>query len=117
MSYTPSTHEQPYINSVVLNNLDTLRSYGSAGDELENVPPDYRRNLNRTSVPVASDNDSLHKPTWAELQIAGEKIKNDLKLGSPMLRVPNRSYANEEDPRLLGGMFYFLFVENEGMKV
>lgn len=30
-----------------LNNLDTLRSYGSAGDELENVPLDYLRNLNR----------------------------------------------------------------------
>lgn len=33
---------------IPLNNLDTLRSYGSAGDELENVPPDYRRNLNRS---------------------------------------------------------------------
>lgn len=32
-----------------LNNLDTLRSYGSAGDELENVPLDYLRNLNRGS--------------------------------------------------------------------
>lgn len=30
-----------------MNNLDTLRSYGSAGDELENVPADYVRNLNR----------------------------------------------------------------------
>jgi len=30
-----------------LNNLDTLRSYGSAGDDLENVPLDYLRNLNR----------------------------------------------------------------------
>lgn len=29
-----------------LNNVDTLRSYGSAGDELEGIPPDYRRNLN-----------------------------------------------------------------------
>jgi len=32
-----------------LNNLDTLRSYGSAGDDLENVPLDYLRNLNRGS--------------------------------------------------------------------
>lgn len=35
------------VTSNQLNNLDTLRSYGSAGDELENVPLDYLRNLNR----------------------------------------------------------------------
>lgn len=65
--------------AVALNNLDTLRSYGSAGDELENFPPDYLRNLNRaTPVPnttlahtntgntTSSDTDSLHKPIWQE---------------------------------------------------
>lgn len=67
--------------AVALNNLDTLRSYGSAGDELENFPPDYLRNLNRsTPVPnptlaltntavgnaTLSDTDSLHKPIWQE---------------------------------------------------
>lgn len=68
------------MNPAILNNLDTLRSYGSAGDELENVPPDYRKNLNRTSIPIAnhSDSDSLHKPTWAEQMnsIDTNKIKN-----------------------------------------
>jgi len=82
---------------VALNNLDTLRSYGSAGDELENFPPDYLRNLNRsTPVPppslilanpvggnaTGSDTDSLHKPSWQEqMQLASfitdtTKIKN-----------------------------------------
>lgn len=82
---------------MALNNLDTLRSYGSAGDELENFPPDYLRNLNRsTPVPppsltlanpvggnaTGSDTDSLHKPTWQEqMQLASfitdtTKIKN-----------------------------------------
>nr|XP_034195560.1 fat-like cadherin-related tumor suppressor homolog isoform X8 [Osmia lignaria] len=100
-SYTPSSNNEPapYSNSaaVALNNLDTLRSYGSAGDELENFPPDYLRNLNRTTpVPppsltlanpvggnaTGSDTDSLHKPSWQEqMQLASfitdtTKIKN-----------------------------------------
>lgn len=32
----------------MINNLDTLRSYGSAGDELE-IAPDYGKNLNRST--------------------------------------------------------------------
>ncbi|XP_046394541.1 fat-like cadherin-related tumor suppressor homolog isoform X2 [Ischnura elegans] len=94
-SYTPSGANDPTTAAAVafttLNNLDTLRSYGSAGDELEStVPPDYLRNLNHSHtrgglsngggtiggvattpllVPVTSPNsvggsDSLQKP-WA----------------------------------------------------
>lgn len=64
-SYTPSATEPTYIP---LNNLDTIRSYGSAADELETYPmlgiasfnssavgslaghnnPDYLPNLNRS---------------------------------------------------------------------
>ncbi|XP_014600494.1 PREDICTED: fat-like cadherin-related tumor suppressor homolog isoform X3 [Polistes canadensis] len=110
-SYTPSSNNEPtaYGNTaaVALNNLDTLRSYGSAGDELENFPPDYLRNLNRTTPvpppsltltnsvvggnPTSSDTDSLHKPTWQEqMQLASfitdtTKIKNDLKRASPVV--------------------------------
>lgn len=72
VSYTPSSNaDQNYqCNNVILNNLDTLRSYGSAGDELENVPDIYRKpsrpnpiiNINGTS----SDCDSLHKQTWSD---------------------------------------------------
>lgn len=91
-SYTPSSNEPiyNYNPAVVLNNLDTLRSYGSAGDELENVPPDYLRNLNRNGgiITNGSETDSLHKSTWAEqMHLAsfadGAKIKNDLKHNSP----------------------------------
>ncbi|XP_034945358.1 fat-like cadherin-related tumor suppressor homolog isoform X2 [Chelonus insularis] len=108
-SYTPSSNNEPTYGTsaaVALNNLDTLRSYGSAGDELENFPPDYLRNLNRsTPVPnptlslanpvcgntTGSDTDSLHKSTWQEqMHLASfisdnAKIKNDLKRASPVV--------------------------------
>ncbi|KAK0095182.1 hypothetical protein PV326_009029, partial [Microctonus aethiopoides] len=109
-SYTPSSNNEPtsYGTSaaVALNNLDTLRSYGSAGDELENFPPDYLRNLNRsTPIPnptltlanpvggnaTGSDTDSLHKPNWQDqMHLASfisdtPKIKNDLKRTSPVV--------------------------------
>ncbi|KAL0839199.1 hypothetical protein ABMA28_015971 [Loxostege sticticalis] len=58
-----------------LNNVDTLRSYGSAGDELEGIPPDYRRNLN---IDPAHDrkpwSEQMHLHTFVD-----NKIYNDLK--------------------------------------
>lgn len=72
-SYTPSASEPTYIP---LNNLDTIRSYGSAADELETYPmlgmptfgngvvgghnnPDYHPNLNRNGIGSASTNGGL----------------------------------------------------------
>lgn len=90
-SYTPSSNnEQVLLSSaaaVALNNLDTLRSYGSAGDELENFPPDYLRNLNRNTVLTQPqiptiDLPPIEKPSWQEqMQLASlisdaTKIKN-----------------------------------------
>uniref|UniRef100_A0A182K8T4 Uncharacterized protein n=1 Tax=Anopheles christyi TaxID=43041 RepID=A0A182K8T4_9DIPT len=98
VSYTPSSNnatEHLYnCNSMLqYNNLDTLRSYGSAGDELENVPPEYRKgtvpcnqqmvNLNSGGANAnSSDTESLHKQKWNEqiqLQTFTDKINNDLK--------------------------------------
>ncbi|XP_031780785.1 fat-like cadherin-related tumor suppressor homolog isoform X4 [Nasonia vitripennis] len=111
-SYTPSSNNEQVLlgcssaAAVALNNLDTLRSYGSAGDELENFPPDYLRNLNRSTAlqpssgtPIPSINasnaladlPSLDKPSWQEqMQLASfitdaTKIKNDLKRASPVV--------------------------------
>lgn len=135
-SYTPSSNNEPvaYSNTaaVALNNLDTLRSYGSAGDELEIIPPDYLRNLNRRtpvpppslghSIPVGgnsagSDNDSLHKSSWQEqMQLASfisdaAKIKNgkfDHIPFSPKKKIPNlikkKKYLHSKRSFLL---FYF----------
>lgn len=72
VSYAAAANDPGYTcNTVFVNNLDTLRSYGSAGDELENVPPEYRK-LNRPHQQVningntSSDTDSLHKQTWSD---------------------------------------------------
>ncbi|XP_058804510.1 fat-like cadherin-related tumor suppressor homolog isoform X2 [Phymastichus coffea] len=99
-SYTPSSNnEQVLLSSaaaVALNNLDTLRSYGSAGDELENFPPDYLRNLNRNTVLTQPPNPTIDLPaiekaSWQEqMQLASfisdaTKIKNDLKRAGPVV--------------------------------
>ncbi|XP_037908128.1 fat-like cadherin-related tumor suppressor homolog isoform X10 [Hermetia illucens] len=87
LSYTPSSNDSPYpCNTVFVNNLDTLRSYGSAGDELENVPTEYQK-LNRPYQHIningntSSDNESLHKQTWSDQMktITDQKINNDMK--------------------------------------
>uniref|UniRef100_A0A182QTF4 Fat-like cadherin-related tumor suppressor homolog n=1 Tax=Anopheles farauti TaxID=69004 RepID=A0A182QTF4_9DIPT len=96
VSYTPSSnnaadHQYNYNPMLQFNNLDTLRSYGSAGDELENVPPEYRKgtvpctqqmvNLNSGGANAnTSDTESLHKQKWTEqiqLQTFADKINND----------------------------------------
>ncbi|XP_059483774.1 fat-like cadherin-related tumor suppressor homolog isoform X2 [Neocloeon triangulifer] len=97
VSYTPSTNNEnaaAVAYATALNNLDTSRNYGSAGDELENIPPGYLRNLNRnvaaipTLPPVppsnpASDTDSLHKP-W---------IESDLNIPSSTAAAASAVYA------------------------
>lgn len=105
LSYTPSSQNEPLYNcnnTVLLNNLDTLRSYGSAGktdicvhncklqlhnmclgDELENVPPDYVRNLNLNTQQVGIGNHcDSEKTTWAEqMQLACTYDKPRIKNG------------------------------------
>lgn len=92
-----------------LNNLDTLRSYGSAGDELENVPLDYVRNLNR-----GSNNKIMNGKGQYENNVK-EKLNLyykffllifyiDLKAIPDVTRVPRRSmHCSEEDTKILGG--------------
>ncbi|CAG9825597.1 unnamed protein product [Phaedon cochleariae] len=66
-SQSESTYGSNAPPNAMLKNLDTLRSYGSAADELENVPIDYVRNLNRGTPQGCSGNHcDLDKTTWAE---------------------------------------------------
>ncbi|XP_076257504.1 FAT atypical cadherin kugelei isoform X3 [Rhynchophorus ferrugineus] len=105
VSYTPSSqNEGTYAcnnATIMLNNLDTLRSYGSAGDELENVPPDYVRNLNRsTPQGCISNHCDSEKTKWAEQLHLNDKgkIKNDYKVSSPVnCDPPNRLYGGRSN--------------------
>lgn len=73
-------------NNVFVNNLDTLRSYGSAGDELENVPPEYRKptrinqqvNLNGHSASGEAD----PKQTWSDYLQLQSFTDNKINNGS-----------------------------------
>lgn len=46
VSYTPNAEQVPLNSAVFVNNLDTLRSYGSAGDELGGMMQEYTKETN-----------------------------------------------------------------------
>ncbi|XP_032575014.1 fat-like cadherin-related tumor suppressor homolog isoform X2 [Drosophila sechellia] len=75
-------------NRNFVNNLDILRSYGSAGDELENVPFEYQKvNRNKQHVNINSchstDADNTYKQEWCEQMhlrtFSENKLNNELK--------------------------------------
>ncbi|XP_063909336.1 fat-like cadherin-related tumor suppressor homolog isoform X5 [Zophobas morio] len=103
VSYTASGQNDSLYNcnnTMMLNNLDTLRSYGSAGDELENVPPDYVRNLNRnTGQNCVGNHCDSEKTTWAEqMHLASSlndkpKVRNaDSYIRHPNSYLPSHGY-------------------------
>nr|XP_042897100.1 fat-like cadherin-related tumor suppressor homolog isoform X1 [Parasteatoda tepidariorum] len=95
-SYTPSTQDS--VNA--LNNFDTVRSYGSAADDLENFPRqsnDYVQNISKPSItgvipalvpppPSSSDNDSVKKGNWdkdhlkSKSKLYENKVPKDLQM-------------------------------------
>ncbi|XP_047023780.1 fat-like cadherin-related tumor suppressor homolog [Helicoverpa zea] len=88
-----------------LNNVDTLRSYGSAGDELEGIPPDYRRNLNIDVVDRKPWSEQMHLHTFVD-----NKIYNDLKGCKSRIRARSPGCARRAmgpmgpvEPHLVGG--------------
>ncbi|XP_026738536.1 fat-like cadherin-related tumor suppressor homolog [Trichoplusia ni] len=88
-----------------LNNVDTLRSYGSAGDELEGIPPDYRRNLNIDVVDRKPWSEQMHLHTFVD-----NKIYNDLKGCKSRIRARSPGCARRTglaaggvEPHLVGG--------------
>ena len=90
-------HNVPYNPIMQYNNLDTLRNYGSAGDELENLPPEYRKlnrnpmnqqmvNINNTTGNSSDTDTSSHKQQnkWDQIHLQTfsdkTKINNDKRL-------------------------------------
>ncbi|EDV52449.2 uncharacterized protein Dere_GG16079 [Drosophila erecta] len=89
ISYTAAPNDNLFLsNRNFVNNLDILRSYGSAGDELENVPFEYQKvNRNKQHVNINSchstDADNAYKQEWCEQMhlrtFSENKLNNELK--------------------------------------
>lgn len=89
ISYTAVPNDNLVLsNRNFVNNLDILRSYGSAGDELENVPFEYQKvNRNKQHVNINSchstDADNAYKQEWCEQMhlrtFSENKLNNELK--------------------------------------
>uniref|UniRef100_A0A1B0CLA4 Uncharacterized protein n=2 Tax=Lutzomyia longipalpis TaxID=7200 RepID=A0A1B0CLA4_LUTLO len=98
VSYTPtSNHDAPYVCSI-MNNLETLRNYGSAGDELENVVEEYRKqrptqpllvNINGGEADGGKQvwGDHIHLQTFSDGASPTGKINNDVKILDPHMRL------------------------------
>ncbi|XP_073842383.1 FAT atypical cadherin kugelei isoform X2 [Musca autumnalis] len=73
ISYAPTTTDNVISsNTHFVNNLDILRSYGSAGDELENIPFEYQKIcINKANVNINNENISeatvsAYKTDWCD---------------------------------------------------
>lgn len=71
ISYTPTTNDSSFPPSAMfVNNLDILRSYGSAGDELD-IPFEYQK-INCTNQQINinacthTENEPVQKQTWSD---------------------------------------------------
>lgn len=92
LSYTPSNHDS---YSSALNNYETVCSYGSAGDDLENInrySNEFLQVINKpTSIPPSlpppppsnspSDSDSLHKPWCMENNLKDNYCETKIQNG------------------------------------
>lgn len=88
ISYSPPNNDSLFIsNTSFVNNLDILRSYGSAGDELENIPFEYQKvnrnnqhiNMNTSNL---NDGDNVHKQEWCEQMHLKTFSENKLNNGT-----------------------------------
>ncbi|XP_017135093.1 fat-like cadherin-related tumor suppressor homolog [Drosophila miranda] len=113
ISYTSAANDNLFLsNTTFVNNLDILRSYGSAGDELESIPFEYQKvNRNKQHVNINSchgaDVDSIaYKQEWCEQMhlrtFSENKLNNELKrdYGSPGSRFSSSKLIQVEMPNV-----------------
>ena len=73
-SFPPPPHNHHHADFIPLNNFDTIRSYGSAGDELENLPHFSRDFVQNISKPFPL----THPPPPSALRAAAPSPDPDL---------------------------------------
>ncbi|KNC25725.1 putative Fat-like cadherin-related tumor suppressor [Lucilia cuprina] len=92
ISYTQSSTDNNMFstNTHFVNNLDILRSYGSAGDELENIAFEYQKiNLHNQNVNINNENisdvaTSSYKTDWCDQMQLKTFCENKLNNGKPI---------------------------------
>nr|XP_022919754.1 fat-like cadherin-related tumor suppressor homolog isoform X3 [Onthophagus taurus] len=102
---TPQNENFNYNFGPILNNFESIRSYGSAGDELENPPlNNYVRNLNLNNQQSGISNCDSDKTAWAEQMHLAQsyaekpKVKNDYNISSQVnCDPPNRLYGGRSN--------------------
>lgn len=92
ISYAPtSTDNVISANAHFVNNLDILRSYGSAGDELENIPFEYQKislnkqNVNINNENISEANVSSYKTDWCDQTQLKTFCENKLNNGKSII--------------------------------
>ncbi|XP_030245298.1 fat-like cadherin-related tumor suppressor homolog isoform X2 [Drosophila navojoa] len=126
ISYSPPINDNLFVsNTTFVNNLDILRSYGSAGDELENIPFEYQK-VNRTNQHVninpsnLIDGDNGHKQEWCEqihLKTFNEnKLNNERRLdyGFPVNRLSTGKLIQVAMPKVCHSTSSGNFVDSPG---
>ncbi|KAM7357712.1 FAT atypical cadherin kugelei isoform 3-T4 [Cochliomyia hominivorax] len=91
ISYTQSSTDNMFsTNTNFVNNLDILRSYGSAGDELESIAFEYQKiNLHNQNVNINNENisdvaTSSYKTDWCDQMQLKTFCENKLNNGKPI---------------------------------
>ncbi|XP_065362033.1 fat-like cadherin-related tumor suppressor homolog [Calliphora vicina] len=91
ISYTQSSTDNMFsTNTHFVNNLDILRSYGSAGDELESIAFEYQKiNLHNQNVNINNENisdvaTSSYKTDWCDQMQLKTFCENKLNNGKPI---------------------------------
>uniref|UniRef100_A0A1I8PIC7 Uncharacterized protein n=1 Tax=Stomoxys calcitrans TaxID=35570 RepID=A0A1I8PIC7_STOCA len=91
MSYAPTSADNMMsANTNFVNNLDILRSYGSAGDELENIPFEYQKiSFNKQNVNINNENISeasvsSYKTDWCDQTQLKTFCENKLNNGKAL---------------------------------
>ncbi|XP_033149615.1 fat-like cadherin-related tumor suppressor homolog [Drosophila busckii] len=133
-SYSPPINDSLFLsNTSFVNNLDILRSYGSAGDELENIPFEYQKvnrsnqHVNINACKLMDGEVNAHKQEWSEhmhLKTFSEnKLNNERRIdyGCPINRLssgkliqvamPNVCHSTSNaiigDPALSSGQYHW----------